>query len=421
MNLFSYLYIPFGYLMKICLYISGNYYVLALFFFTLITQLLMLPLAIKQQKNMIMQRKLLPKEMAIRKKYAGRNDRATQQKMLLEIQEMQKSEGYNQLSGCFPMLIPLILVFILYAIVRQPITYSSTSQELTAKLTASENSLYNIAFDTVEQYKDDSLVQKEENANFDKFVNELKNIQLNFGYKEENGQLVQSGSNKNELLLTKLIQQDYDFIASIAEGYNIKLADYDSYKLHFTEEEKNALPNFNFAGISLLDTPSYKRFNLLLIFPLLVFLTSVGSGYVTRKYTATTPGTEDNPMVNGWFMKWGLPALSAYFSFQFPAAIAVYWIWRTVIGAVQPIILNHFYPLPTYTKEELEAAAKELKKKKKKKVIMIEVDEDDESFKDLEVKRPGKKVVGKNKIEMLSADDDDENDSGNDSDENEED
>jgi len=418
MNFLSLIYIPFGYLMKICLYLSGNYYVLALLFFTIITQLLMLPLAIKQQKNLIMQRKLLPKEMAIRKKYAGRNDRVTQQKMMLEIQEMQKSEGYNQLSGCLPMLITLVLLFVLYAIIRQPITYSSTSQELTAKLDAQENSLYDIAFRTVEQYKDESLVQKEENANFDKFVETLKNIQLNFGYKEENGQLVKSGSNKNELLLTKLIQQDYDYIASIAEEYNIKLADYNRYELHFSKEEKDALPNFNFAGISLLDTPSYKKFNLLLIFPLLIFLTSVGSGYITRKYTPTTPGMENNPMVNGWFMKWGLPVVSAYFSFQFPAAVAVYWIWRTVTGAVQPIILNRFYPLPTYTKEELEAAVKEYNKKnkKKKKVIMIEVDEDDDSFKDLEVKGPvsGKRVVGKNKIEMLSADDEDEEDSESD-------
>jgi YidC/Oxa1 family membrane protein insertase len=55
MDLLSYINVPFGYLMKICLYISGNYYVIAIFFFTLITQLLMLPLAIKQQKSLIMQ------------------------------------------------------------------------------------------------------------------------------------------------------------------------------------------------------------------------------------------------------------------------------------------------------------------------------------------------------------------------------
>lgn len=410
--------------MKICLYISGNYYVIAIFFFTLITQLLMLPLAIKQQKNLVMQRKLLPKEMAIRKKYAGRNDRVTQQKMMLEIQEMQKNEGYNQLAGCLPMLIPLLLVFILYAIVRQPITYSSTSPELTARLTATENSVYAAAFDTIEQYKDESKVQKEENASFSKFVEELESIQVNYlGYEKTSDGKLQAKANgkKDELVLTKIIQQDYNYISGIAEKHNIRLADYNSYGKHFSEAEKDALPNFNFAGMSLLDTPSIRKFDLLLIVPLLIFLTSVGSGYISRRFTMTSD-TQNNPMLNGWFMKWGMPALSAYFSFQLPAAVGVYWIWRTVTGAVQPIVLNHFYPLPTFTKEELEAAEKELKKKKKKKVIMIEVDEDDDSFKDLEVKnRPvssGKKVVGKNKIEMLSADDDDE-ESDSDSDQNE--
>lgn len=416
MGLFSYINIPFGYLMKICLLISGNYYVIAIFFFTLITQLLMLPLAIKQQKNMVMQRKLRPKELAIRKKYAGRNDRATQQKMMLEIQEMQKNEGFNQMAGCLPMLIPLLLVFILYAIVRQPITYSSTSEQLTAKLTASENSLYDVAFETVEQYKNESLLQKEENANYNKFVEELEKIQTTYlGYeKTSDGNLVvKAGKSRDELVLTKLIQRDYEYISSIANQYNLKLADYGSYDKHFSEEDRSALPNFNFAGMSLLDTPSYKELNLLLIFPLLVFITSVASGYITRRFTMT-PETENNPMVNGWLMKWGLPAFSAYFAFKLPAAIAVYWIWRTVTGAVQPIVLNHFYPMPTFTKEELEAAEKELKKKKKKKVIMIEVDEDDDSFRDLEVKdRPvsTKKVVGKNKIEMLSADEEDDEES----------
>ena len=56
--------------------------------FAVIVELLMLPLAIKQQKNSIKQAKLRPKEMAIKKKYAGRDDQVTKQKMSQELQEL---------------------------------------------------------------------------------------------------------------------------------------------------------------------------------------------------------------------------------------------------------------------------------------------------------------------------------------------
>ena len=64
--------------------LTGNY-VIALFLFAIIVEIVLLPLGIKQQKNSIRQAKLRPKEMAIRKKYAGRNDQATQQKVTMEI------------------------------------------------------------------------------------------------------------------------------------------------------------------------------------------------------------------------------------------------------------------------------------------------------------------------------------------------
>ena len=46
---------------------TGNY-MLAMLIFALIVEILLLPFAIKQQKNMIKQAKLRPKEMAIRGK-----------------------------------------------------------------------------------------------------------------------------------------------------------------------------------------------------------------------------------------------------------------------------------------------------------------------------------------------------------------
>ena len=115
--MFDWIYTIFSYLMKGCLFISGNYYIIALFFFALVIQLLLLPLAIKQQKSQIKMAQVRPMEMAIREKYKGRTDRATNQKMMMEIQEMYSANGYNQFSGCLPLLIQMpIMIGIFYGI-----------------------------------------------------------------------------------------------------------------------------------------------------------------------------------------------------------------------------------------------------------------------------------------------------------------
>ena len=64
----------------ITMIMPANSYILTLFVFAVILEFIMLPFAIKQQKNSIKQARLRPKEMAIRRRYAGRNDQATQQR-----------------------------------------------------------------------------------------------------------------------------------------------------------------------------------------------------------------------------------------------------------------------------------------------------------------------------------------------------
>ena len=101
----------------------ANSYILTLFIFAIIFEVLFLPFSIKQQKNTIKQATLRPKEMAIRKKYAGRNDQATQQKVTQEIQELYQKENFNPLGGCLPLLIQLPIIIILYSVVIDPIKH----------------------------------------------------------------------------------------------------------------------------------------------------------------------------------------------------------------------------------------------------------------------------------------------------------
>ena len=98
--------IPIGYILKFFSNICGNSYILAILLFAILTELIMaLVFGIRQQKNSIKQARLRPKEAAIRKKYAGRDDKPTQQKMTQEIQELYQKEGYNPMGGCLPLFL----------------------------------------------------------------------------------------------------------------------------------------------------------------------------------------------------------------------------------------------------------------------------------------------------------------------------
>ena len=114
--------IPLGWIISISYSLTHNYAV-ALFLFALILQIILFPLGIKQQKNSVKQASLRPKEMAIRKKYAGRTDKPTQQKLNQEIMELYQRENFNPMGGCLPLLIQLPILWSLYNVVVSPLKY----------------------------------------------------------------------------------------------------------------------------------------------------------------------------------------------------------------------------------------------------------------------------------------------------------
>ena len=114
--------IPLGWIIKVCYSLVDNYF-LALLLFAIVMQILLLYFSIKQQKNNVQQAKLAPKTAAIRKKYAGRNDAQTQQKMQEELQAMYQKENFSPFGGCLPMLIQLPIILALYQIVIDPLHY----------------------------------------------------------------------------------------------------------------------------------------------------------------------------------------------------------------------------------------------------------------------------------------------------------
>ncbi len=109
--------VPFGYLLDL-LYQFTTSYGLALILFALIVKLILLPASAKSKKSMMKMSRVAPLTQAIQKKYE--ND---PQKAQLEISKLYKEEGIGMMSGCLWSFVPLLLLFPLHTVIRQPLIY----------------------------------------------------------------------------------------------------------------------------------------------------------------------------------------------------------------------------------------------------------------------------------------------------------
>jgi len=363
--------IGIGQIMKFCYNVTNNY-ALALFLFAIFAQIILFFFSIKTQKNAQKQSLLKPKEYAINKKYGDTKDPELLRKKQEELNKMYQENGFNPASGCLPMILMLIIIFPLYGVIRNPLSYISDID------TVAVNRMYGIVAKANEQgteIKDVDFEQLKAELNEKGTANDSAASTFKEQYK--------TVSTKGQIELVKILRNDDNtFTDEQLTAVGIKdVANFDRKQL-----------NFDFiGGISLLEQPSFDNWKLLFV-PLLVFLSSVFSQMITVKWTSAGqigPDGKEVSMPGGALMKWGMPALSAVFSMSFNAAIGLYWIYGNLIRIAQSWILSKMFPLRRWTLEELTAAEKEYKKTaKKKKVIMIEVDEDDDTFAKYEISKP---------------------------------
>lgn len=319
-----------GTILRVCNSITGNY-VIALFLFAVIVELVMLPFSIKQQKNQIRQAKLRPKEQAIRNKYKGRTDQATQQKVQNEIMEMYQRENFNPMQGCLPLLIQFPIILALYQVVINPLKYICQLSNET--ITAVNEAIKAL-------------------PGFESFV-----------------------ARGNETIQQMAIIRDNLSHFSGIEGFSEHIA------------SAADLPNFVVFGgaIDLSQTPNFNAFNWLLAIPVLTFVLSFASSKITRKFTYQ-PTTAENDRQAGCsnaMMDFMMPLMSVYIAFIVPGAIGVYWMFKNVVTAIKQVIIAKLMPIPVMTDEDLHAAEREVnmsnrQRKKQEKVRSLHHIDDDE-------------------------------------------
>ncbi len=307
--------VPFGWLLGQFYNLFNNYFV-AIAFFALLVKLVLLPSAISQQKSSAKQIRLQPKLRRIQERYKG--DKDAQRKIQEEQQALYQREGFNPMNqGCLPLLIQFPIIIGLYGAVYKPLSYCLRIGEGTiTKLT------------------------------------ELVNAYLKAtGGKAETGRAVE---------ITVINNIDKIWQSALDAGISEKILKDIQF---FGNKE------FSFFGHSLSTNPSFKAMDLLILIPILSFLTSLASSLISFIRSKRTNPNQANNATMGC-MTFGMPLFSLYFVTMFPAAIGIYWIINNVYSFIQTLLVGRlFSPEKTIAKTMVEETIQRRSKEANTKLI----------------------------------------------------
>lgn len=274
-----------GYLLWALFYVFQNFGV-SIILFTIIVKAVLFPFSVKQQKSMASTARLQKKQKEIQKKYAD-----NKVKMNEEMQKLYEKEGVNPTGGCLTSIVPLFIMLGIFYAVAYPLT----------------NTLH-ISSDTVN--------------------NALNYIQTIPGYSAVAGLVSTTGrSVYQEINLVKVLSEIPQLIPQLFTNADV-------------EQINMFVEGFNFGGFNLLTTPSSQGiFSVYFLVPVVCFVSSVGSQVITMRMNNTMQNQQGCMKV----MLYGLPLMSAYIAYTVPAAVGFYWIWSSIFGLVQSIILNKLF------------------------------------------------------------------------------
>ena len=297
--------------------IGFGHYLIGICIFAIVVEICMLPLTIKQQKNSIKQAMLRPKEMAIRNRYKGRNDQATQQKVAQEIQDLYERENFNPMGGCGPMLIQLPIIMLLYNIVVDPIQYVVGG-------TASLANALKLYFTASKAAGGLGMTLASQNGTIE-MLSQIKEADL---------------SSLESFSLINSSEKVFETLGAMLES----------------------IPSFNVGPINFGFTPSFNGNYWLLIVPVLTFVVYFFTMKIQKKFTYQPTQNEQAPGqgCSNKMMEFYMPVMSTMFSFAVPGIIGIYWLFRSVIATLKQFIMSKVMPIPVFTEEDYKAAEREL-------------------------------------------------------------
>ncbi len=292
--------VPFGWLLGQLYHLTGNYGI-AMIIFALAVQTVLLPIRAKSKKSMMKMSRLQPRVQDIQRRYAG-----DQQKQNELIQKLYQDEGASMGAGCLWSFVPLLILFPLFTVIREPITYILGDGENAAKI-----------------------------------VEVIKDLDPS-------------------LFNAKMATYDQVFAAQAISKYAAELKE----AIPGISAATLAGINFDFFGINLGAIPQFNIFNAawvwnwanigLFLIPVISAGSQVLQMWISQKLNNSVitdeKGVQDKEAAeksqaaqSTKFMLWMMPLMSLWIGFTVAAGLSLYWFIGGVYSTVSDIIMTKRY------------------------------------------------------------------------------
>lgn len=296
--MFEFIQIGFGYLLG-WFYELTNSYGVALILFTIALKLVLLYPTMRSKRSTMKMSRLTPQIQYIQKKYE--NDRQKQAEMT---QALYKAEGVSMGGGCLWSLVPMLLLFPLYAVVRQPIIY--------------------VFHETLEATGNVMNVIKEAMPDL---------IGNNNAYYEQ-------------MIAAPILPQFADKIKDLVSNPDTL----NGLKFTFFGVDLAAVPNFNFGSWGGDLWANLGLFLLPILSAGSQVLTMMVSQKLNNSLVTNDKGVQDKEAAKNSesaktskTMMFVMPIMSLWIGFTIPGAMSVYWLAQGLLGMIIDVILTNHY------------------------------------------------------------------------------
>ncbi|MCI9437089.1 MAG: YidC/Oxa1 family membrane protein insertase [Lachnospiraceae bacterium] len=327
---------------------------LAIILFTIVVNLLMTPLNIKQQKFSKLQVKMNPEIQAIEAKYKGRSDQESLMAKNQEVQMVYAKYGVSASGSCVQLLIQMPILFALYQVIyRMP-----------AYVTQIGNTFKVLA---------EHIIQND-NGGFlqNSGIESISSVVSMYGQSMTKGDL----TNGIIDVLNKLSSAD---MAAVAGHYDLSQLTYKGHLILSNESTRGLLDTYNnFFGLNMGDSPSALIKSAMeigawgiVVGAVMIPVLSAVTQWINVKLMPQQPsnGNEKASSMAASMktMNMFMPLMSAWFCFSFPSGMGLYWVAGSVVRSIQQVVINRHIDKMDFDEVIAKNSVKSAKKMEKLK------------------------------------------------------
>ena len=288
-----------------------NNVALTIILFTLVINVLMIPLTVKQQKFSKMSSLMNPELQKVQKKYQNRKDEKSMRMMQAETQAIYDKYGASPTGGCLPMLIQLPILFALYRVIYNVPAYVEPVREIYEHIAQPIMSASGAGDIVTTLIQEMSLrVTNFDITDIDKVIDAL------YVVKSTGWSIISDAFSGNADVVNAISQYSTEII------------------------RMNSLPG----GLNIADSPVIFSKGISGIFPgVLIPILAGVSQWANLKVSQRNQPKPDLDSTMGSTMNtmnMMMPLMSAWFCLSLPAGMGLYWIMGAVVRGIQQFLIN---------------------------------------------------------------------------------